>query len=41
MLSAVRDCTDIVVLEQGRVTEQGRHSSLVAAGGIYRRLVEA
>jgi ATP-binding cassette, subfamily B, bacterial len=30
----------IVVLEQGRVIEQGSHADLTAAGGTYARLYE-
>jgi ABC-type multidrug transport system fused ATPase/permease subunit len=40
-LSAVRDCDEIVVLDQGAIVEQGRHVKLVDHGGAYRRLVEA
>ena len=40
-LSAVRDCDDIVVMDQGRIVERGTHAQLVAADGFYRRLVEA
>jgi ABC-type bacteriocin/lantibiotic exporter with double-glycine peptidase domain len=40
-LSAVRDCDDIVVIDQGAIVEQGRHVKLVDNGGSYRRLVEA
>jgi NHLM bacteriocin system ABC transporter peptidase/ATP-binding protein len=39
-LSAVCDCDEIVVLDRGQIGEHGRHSSLLAAGGLYRRLVE-
>jgi ABC transporter fused permease/ATP-binding protein len=39
-LSTVRDADRIVVLDHGRVVEQGSHDQLMAADGIYRRLVE-
>lgn len=38
-LSTVRDADIIVVLEQGRIVEQGTHSSLLSAGGRYAELV--
>jgi NHLM bacteriocin system ABC transporter peptidase/ATP-binding protein len=40
-LSAVRDCDEIIVLDQGAIVEQGRHLRLVDHGGVYRTLVEA
>lgn len=39
-LSTVRDADRIVVLDGGRVVEQGKHAELVAGGGLYARLVE-
>jgi ATP-binding cassette subfamily B protein len=37
-VSTVRDCDQIVVLDEGRVVEVGRHHELVAAGELYSRL---
>ncbi|MBI2402085.1 MAG: ABC transporter ATP-binding protein [Gemmatimonadetes bacterium] len=39
-LSTVARADQIVVLDQGRVVEQGRHAELIRAGGLYRRLVQ-
>jgi ATP-binding cassette subfamily B protein len=37
-LSTVRDADLILVLDEGRVVERGRHDDLVAAGGLYAEL---
>jgi ATP-binding cassette subfamily B multidrug efflux pump len=38
-LTAVRDADWILVLDEGRVVEQGRHEDLVALGGRYWELL--
>ncbi|MEV8507205.1 ABC transporter ATP-binding protein [Actinoplanes sp. NPDC051475] len=37
-LSTVRDADLILVLDEGRVVERGRHADLIAAGGLYAEL---
>jgi subfamily B ATP-binding cassette protein MsbA len=39
-LSTIRRADSIVVLDQGRVREQGRHDELASAGGIYQKLYD-
>ena len=40
-LSTIRSADHILVLENGQVVEQGNHDSLMALGGVYRRLYES
>lgn len=39
-LSTVRDADTIVVLDRGRVVQQGTHDELLESGGMYRMLYE-
>ena len=37
-LSTIRNADRIVVLDQGRIVEEGGHADLIASGGLYARL---
>ncbi|MCB0189172.1 MAG: ABC transporter ATP-binding protein, partial [Caldilineaceae bacterium] len=37
-LSTIRDATQVLVLENGQIVEQGTHDALVAAEGAYAKL---
>ena len=39
-LSTIRTCNRIVVLDQGRIAEDGTYEDLIAQGGIFAELVE-
>jgi ATP-binding cassette subfamily B protein len=39
-ISSVRHADHILVLDQGRLAEQGTHDSLIASGGIYKDMFE-
>ena len=40
-LKTVRNADQIVVINKGRIAEQGKHEELVAKGGIYARFIES
>ena len=40
-LNTVRDADRILVLDSGRIREQGQHAELIEADGLYRRMVMA
>ena len=40
-LSTIVDADQILVLDEGRVVERGRHPELLAAGGLYAELYHA
>jgi ABC-type bacteriocin/lantibiotic exporter with double-glycine peptidase domain len=40
-LSTVRNADLIIVMDKGRIVEQGNHNHLIATGGLYARLVQA
>lgn len=40
-LKTVRNADQILVVDKGRIVQQGRHEELMEQDGIYRRFVEA
>jgi len=39
-LSAIRDCTKIIVMDQGRIVQEGNHRSLKDQEGFYQRFIQ-
>lgn len=37
-ISAIKDCDEIIVLEQGKIFERGNHEQLLEKGGIYAQM---
>lgn len=39
-LSTVRNADEIIVMDEGRIVERGRHDELIALNGVYRKLYD-
>jgi subfamily B ATP-binding cassette protein MsbA len=39
-LSTIQHADRILVLQEGRIVEQGNHTELLQSGGVYRRLYD-
>ena len=38
-LSTIHDCDRIIVLDNGRITEEGTHEKLIQKDGIYKQMI--
>ena len=39
-LCTIKDCDEIVVINEGKIVEKGKHEELIACRGIYHSLME-
>ena len=39
-LSTIQHAHEIIVMDKGEIVERGKHDELLAANGIYKKLVE-
>lgn len=40
-LSTIRDCDEIIVMDQGKILQRGRHQELMEQDGFYRQLMRS
>ena len=40
-LSTIRDCDEIIVLDQGKIIQRGKHDDLIQQEGLYRELMKS
>ncbi|MBO4455422.1 MAG: NHLP family bacteriocin export ABC transporter peptidase/permease/ATPase subunit [Bacteroidales bacterium] len=40
-LSTIRDCDEIIVMDQGKILQRGRHEELIEQEGFYRQLMKS
>jgi len=40
-LSTIRDCNEIIVMDQGKILQRGRHEELIAQEGFYQQLMRS